>query len=242
MMMKKILKVNDNRKAEKYSGFLAIIISFLVVAAIYTQLDIVPNIDNIHEDLTFLQENFQRLNANTFIWLVNAILIIIFGPFVLITFLPCGRSSSYITAFLISATGIAYLLYAGSGFSIIYIVRELFDNSPEESQFLIPAALNIMITKANLKLIAYTLTGISAIILGLLIVRTGYLPGFIGWMAIIGGLIYTTMSWISLESLIFTAGRILIVLSLLIFGSFLLLRGTTDKKKITDQSLPSPRL
>lgn len=223
---------NANRKVERPAGLLAIIISFFVVAAIFTQMDIEPNIINIHEDLVFLQENIQKLNINAFIWLINSILIIIFGPSVLITFLPHGRSSSYIAAFLISSTGITYLLYAGSGFSIIYLVRELFENSDNESQVLIPVALFILITKTNLQLISYTLAGVSSIILGLLIARTGYLPRFIGWMAIIGGIIYATYGWINLDSLVFTAGRIFFVLSLMIFGSFLLLRGTIDKKKI----------
>jgi len=239
MGKKKKLKANGNRKVEKPSGLLAIIISFLIVAAIYTQLDITPDMANLYDDLGFLQENIQKFHVNTFIWLANAILIIIFGPFVLITFLPHGRSSSYIAAFLISATGITYLLYAGTGFSMIYIVRELYENSSNNSQVLIPVALYILLTKANLQLISYTLTGVSAIILGLLVARTGYLPRFIGWMAIIGGLIYTTYCWISLESLVFTAGRIFIILSLLFFGSFLLLRGTIDKRKITSLQLDS---
>jgi hypothetical protein len=232
MTEKKTLTKNSNRKVERSAGLLAIFISFFVVAAIFTQMDIKPDITNIHEDLVFLQENIQKLNINTFIWFINAILIIIFGPFVLITFLPHGRSSSYIAAFLISATGITYLLYAGSGFSIIYLVRELFVTPEDESQVLIPVALYILITKTNLQLISYTLVGVSSIILGQLIARTGYLPRFIGWMAIIGGLIYAVYGWINLDSLIFTAGRIFFVLSLMIFGSFLLLRGTIDKKKI----------
>jgi len=214
---------------------LAIIISFFVVAAILTQMDIEPELTNIHDDLLFLQENIQKLNVNTFIWFINSILIIILGPFILITFLPHGRSSSYIAAFLISATGITYLLYAGSGFSIIYLIRELLETAEDESQVLIPVALYILITKTNLQLLTYTLAGVSSVILGLLIARTGYLPRFIGWMAIIGGLLYATYGWINVDSLVFTVGRIFFVLSLMIFGSFLLLRGTIDKKKIEDR-------
>lgn len=222
---------NVNRKVERPAGLLAIIISFFVVAAIFTQMDIEPEITNIHDDLLFLQESIQKLNVNTFIWLINSILIIIFGPSILITFLPHGRSSSYIAAFLITATGITYLLYAGAGFSIIYLVRELFENSDNESQLMISVALYLLITKTNLQLISYTLTGVSSIILGQLIARTGYLPRFIGWMAIVCGLIYATYGWIKMDSLVFTAGRILFVLSLMIFGSYLLLRGISVKKK-----------
>jgi hypothetical protein len=222
---------NANRKVERPAGLLAIIISFFVVAAIFTQMDIEPEITNIHEDLLFLQESIQKLNVNAFIWLINSILIIILGPSILITFLPHGRSSSYIAAFLITATGITYLLYAGAGFSIIYLVRELFENSDNESQLMISVALYLLITKTNLQLISYTLTGVSSIILGQLIARTGYLPRFIGWMAIVCGLIYATYGWINMDSLVFTAGRILFVLSLMIFGSYLLLRGLSVKKK-----------
>jgi hypothetical protein len=88
----------------------------------------------------------------------------------------------------------------------------------------------MLINKTNLQLIAYTLTGISSVILGSLIARTGYLPRFIGWMSITGGLVYMVFGWLDTESLIFSAGRVIFVLSLLLFGSFLLLRGTRDKK------------
>ena len=220
---------NANRKVERSVGILAIIITFFIVAAIFTQMDIEPDIKNIHDDLIFLQENIYKLNVNSFIWLINSVLIIIFGPAVMISFLPHAKSSSYIAAFLISATGITCLLYAGSGFSIIFIVREIIENSPDETQLLIPATLNILIIKTNLQLIIYLMVGASSIILGLLIALKGYLPRFIGWVALTGGLIYAIFGCINPESLVFTAGRIIFILSLMLFGSFLLLRGITLK-------------
>lgn len=225
-----------NRKVERPSGLLAIVISFLVIASILTQLDVKPDYSNILEDLSFLDENITRLKINAFIWLINAILIIFLGPSILITFLPHGRSTSYLAAFLISATGILYLFYTGTCFNIIRMVSE-YTASPADSgnNYLPSLAFSMLINKTNLQLIAYTLTGISAVILGSLIARTGYLPRFIGWMSITGGLIYIVFGWLDPESLVFSAGRVIFVLSLLFFGSYLLLRGTIDKKsKITN--------
>jgi MFS family permease len=219
-----------NRKVERPSGLLAIIISFLVIAAILTQLDIKPDYSNILEDLSFLNENITRLKINAFIWLSNAILIIFLGPSVLITFLHHGRSTSYLAAFLISSTGILYLFFTGTCFNIIRLVSE-YAALPENGNNYLPSlAFSMLINKTNLQLIAYTLTGISSVILGSLIARTGYLPRFIGWMSITGGLVYMVFGWLDTESLIFSAGRVIFVLSLLLFGSFLLLRGTRDKK------------
>lgn len=227
---------NGNRKVERPSGLLAIIISFLVIASILTQLDVKPDYSNILEDLSFLNENIIRLKINAFIWLINAILIIFLGPSILITFLPHGRSTSYLAAFLISATGILYLFYAGTSFNIIRMVNT-YANVPDSSNNFLPSlAFSLLINKANLQLIAYTLTGISAVILGSLIARTGYLPRFIGWMSIAGGLVYIVFVWLEPESLLFAAGRVIFVLSLMLFGSFLLLRGTVNKK--SDISTP----
>jgi hypothetical protein len=219
-----------NRKVERPSGLLAIIISFLVIASILTQLDVKPDYSNILEDLSFLDENITRLKINAFIWLINAILIIFLGPSILITFLPHGRSTSYLAAFLISATGILYLFYTGTCFNIIRIVSDYATSPDTGNNFLPSLAFSMLISKTNFQLIAYTLTGISAVILGSLIARTGYLPRFIGWMSITGGLVYMVFGWLDTESLVFSAGRVIFVLSLLLFGSYLLLRGTKDKK------------
>jgi hypothetical protein len=146
------------------------------------------------------------------------------------TFLPHGRSSSFLSAFLISATGILYLLFTANCFNILSVVKEYQALSDTANSFLPSIAFSLLITRINLQLIAYTLTGISAIVLGSLIARTGYLPRFIGWMSIIGGLIYIAFGWFNTESLVFSAGRVIFVLSLLLFGSYLLLRGTINRK------------
>lgn len=221
---------NNNRKIERPSGFLAIIISFLVILSILTQLDIKPNYSNILEDLTFLGENIFRLTINAYIWLINSILIIFLGPSVLMTFLPHGRSSSFLSAFLISSTGIIYLLFTTNCFNILSVVREYEALQDSANSYLPTIAFNLLIARTSLQLIAYTLTGISAIVLGSLIARTGYLPRFIGWLSIIGGLIYIAFGWFNPESLVFAAGRVIFVLSLLLFGSYLLLRGTVNRK------------
>jgi len=230
MSVKKTTALNNNRKVERPSGFLAIIISFLVIMSILTQLDVKPNYSNILEDLSFLGENMIRLKINAYIWLINSILIIFLGPSILMTFLPHGRSSSFLSAFLISATGILYLLFTANCFNILAVVKEYLALPDTANSFLPSIAFSLLITRINLQLIAYTLTGISAIVLGSLIARTGYLPRFIGWMSIIGGLIYIAFGWFNTESLVFSAGRVIFVLSLLLFGSYLLLRGTINRK------------
>jgi hypothetical protein len=230
MKDKKKSAANNNRKIERPSGFLAIIISFLVILSILTQLEIKPDHLNIMEDLTFLGENLFRLTISAYIWLVNSILIIFLGPSVLMTFLPHGRSSSFLSAFLISATGIIYILFTANSFNILTIVREYVALKDTSDSYLPSIAFSLFIARANLQLIAYILTGISAIVLGSLIARTGYLPRFIGWMSILGGLIYIAFGWFDPESIIFTAGRAIFVLSLLLFGSYLLLRGTVNRK------------
>jgi len=231
MATKKILAKNGNRRAEIPAGLVAIFVSFFVVAAIVTHLDIIPDYTNIHEDLSYLGENLNRLTLNTFCWLINSILIILLGAGILISFLPHSRSSSYLAAFLISSTGIVYLFYSINGFNLIYLVNEYLKTPDIESEALTTIALEFLITKSSLQLVAYTLAGISAVILGQFVARTGYLPRFIGWMAILGGLVYATYGWVSLDSIIFSIGRLLFILSLILFGSYLLLRGTIVKKK-----------
>ena len=225
-----IAGIPDRRRGiERLAGIAGLLISFLVVAAIFTGLDIYPERVNIQEDLSYLGENLDRLRINTLVWFINSILIILFGPLILMGFITHGRSSAYLAAFLISATGIIYLFFSLQGFNMIHLVSDQAVNEGVEDGIIGVLVYNILITKINLQLAAYSLSGFSSLILGLLIIRTGLIPKFIGWMAIAGGLIYGGMGWVSTDNLLFTFGRLLFVLSLILLGAILLLRGPRKK-------------
>lgn len=222
----------DRRKGiERLAGLTGLFISFLVVAAIFTGLDLNPEFASIHEDLIYLGENLERLSINTWIWFINAILIILFGPLILMSFIPHGRSTAYLAAFLISTTGILYLVFAVYGYNNIYLVRDYISADGEESEIIASLSYSYLITKMNLQLTAYSMAGLSSVILGILIARTGHIPRFIGWMAIVGGLIYSITGWISTDMLMFTIGRLLFIISLILLGSILLLRGLKKQKQ-----------
>jgi MFS family permease len=222
---------DKKRGVERLAGTVALLISFLVVAGIFTSLDIHPEFTNIHEDLSYLGENMTRLRLNTWIWFVNSILILMLGPLILISFLPYGRSSAYLAAFLISTTGILYINFSINGHDLIFLVTDYLKSAGEETDIMAGIAYKIMVSKTNLQLAAYTLAGLSSMILGLLIASTGHLPRFIGWLAIFGGLIYACFGWISTDHILFTIGRLLFIIALVLLGSFLLLRGLIRKEK-----------
>ena len=102
-------------------------------------------------------------------------------------------------------------------------------SSGQETDYIANTSYFILVSRSNLQLAAYTLVGISSIILGLLIASSGLLPRFIGWVAIFGGLIYASFGWIGIDHILFMVGRLLFLLALIILGSFLLLRGTRKK-------------
>jgi hypothetical protein len=222
---------DKKRGVERLAGTIALLISFLVVAAIFTALDIFPEYANIHEDLSYFGENLDRLQLNTWIWFVNSILIIVFGPLILMSFLPYGRSSSYLAAFLISMTGMLYMFFSIYGHNLIFLVSDYLKSAGSETDIMASLAYKIMITRTNLQLAAYTLAGLSSVILGLLIASTGHLPRFIGWLAIFGGLIYASFGWISMDHIAFTVGRLFFIIALILLGSFLLLRGLVRREK-----------
>ncbi|MBA7551258.1 hypothetical protein ES705_43797 [subsurface metagenome] len=221
-----------SRGVERFAGMTGLLISFLVVTAIFTGLDINPEFAVIHEDLAYLGENLFRLRIDNLVWFINSILIIIFGPLILMSFLSQGRSSAYLAAFLICTTGIIYLIFAVNGFNLIYLIRDYLGAEGSETELLASLSYHILITKTNLQLTAYSLAGISSVIVGLMIVRSGSIPRFIGWVAITGGMIYGCTGWINAESVLFTLGRLLFVLSLILLGAVLLLRGKKKQKDI----------
>ena len=220
---------NKKRGVERLAGTVALLITFLVVAAILTALDIEPDFANIREDLSYLGDNVDRLWLNSIIWFTASVLIVLFGPLILMSFLPYGRSSAYLAAFLISTTGILYIITAVNGLNVIRMVNAYQASSGPESDYLANISFYILVTRSNLQLAAYTLVGISSVILGLLIASSGLLPRGIGWVAIFGGLIYASFGWIGIEHLLFMVGRLMFLLALILLGSFLLLRGTRKK-------------
>jgi hypothetical protein len=222
---------NKKRGVERLAGITALLITFLVVAAILTALDIKPVYDNIHEDLSYLGDNIDRLWLNTIIWFATSILIVLFGPLILMSFLPYGRSSAYLAAFLISTTGLLYIIIAINGLNVIRMVSVYQAAFGQESDYIANISFYILVSRSNLQLAAYTLVGISSIILGLLIASSGLLPRFIGWVAIFGGFIYASFGWIDIDHILFMVGRLLFLLALIILGSFLLLRGTKKKSE-----------
>ena len=220
---------NKKRGVERLAGITALLITFLVVAAILTAIDIKPDYINIHEDLSYLGDNIDRLWLNSIIWFVTSVLIVLFGPLILMSFLPYGRSSAYLDAFLICTTGILDLIIAINGLNMINMVTAYQASSGQETDYIANISYFILVSRSNLQLAAYTLVGISSIILGLLIASSGLLPRFIGWVAIFGGLIYASFGWIGIDHILFMVGRLLFLLALIILGSFLLLRGTRKK-------------
>lgn len=220
---------NKKRGVERLAGITALLIAFMVVAAILTAIDIKPDYINIHEDLSYLEDNIDRIWLNSIIWFVTSILIVFFGPLILMSFLPYGRSSAYLAAFLISTTGILYIIIAINGLNMIRMVTVYQASSGQETDIIASISYFILVSRSNLQLAAYTLVGISSIILGLLIASSGLLPRFIGWVAIFGGLIYASFGWIGIDHILFMVGRLLFLLALIILGCFLLLRGTRKK-------------
>ena len=220
---------NKKRGVERLAGITALLITFLVVAAILTSIDIKPDFINIHEDLSYLGDNIDRLWLNSIIWFVTSVLIVILGPLILMSFLPYGRSSAYLAAFLISTTGLLYIFIAMNGFNMINMVTVYQTSTGQETDSIDNISYFMLVSRTNMQLAAYTLVGISSIILGLLIASSGLLPRFIGWLAIFGGLIYASFGWIDMDDILFIVGRLLFLLALIILGSFLLLRGTRKK-------------
>ena len=123
------------------------------------------------------------------------------------------------------------MIFAVNGHNLIFLVKDYLKLAGDENEIMASLAYQIMVHRTNLQLAAFTLAGLSSLILGLLISSTGHLPRPIGWIAIFGGLIYASFGWISTDNILFTIGRLFFIIALLLLGSFLLLRGLVRKDK-----------
>jgi len=214
------------RPLERLTGLASIIIGILAIAAILTSLDVIPDYSNLTEDVEYLGENLSRLSINTHLWLVNSILIILLGPLVLVSLSPHNRIIPVLCAFMISATGIIYLLYSVYGFNLTQLLEEFTISTEQGKQYFAYSGMNAILIRQKLQLTAFTTGGISAVLVGLYIVRSRKLPVFSGWLVISGGILYGIFGWFSIDNIIFSAGRLVFILCLLIIGSLLLLRGS----------------
>jgi hypothetical protein len=217
--------VKNNRPLERTTGLVLLLIAFLAVVSILTNLDVNPDYTSVREDITYLGENLPRLAVNTYLWLLNGMLVILLGPLLMTVFLPSLRPLPLASAFMISSTGIIYLFYAIHGFSLLQYTRDFMTGTEQATDFLAYFSLNAIIIRQKLQLAAITTSGISTILIGSHIIHLRQLPAFIGWFILIGGLIYAVFSWFGMQNLIFSAGRMIFILSLIISGSYLMLSG-----------------
>jgi hypothetical protein len=224
-MIENNISVAGKRPLEKITGLIILIIAFLAVSAILTDLDVSPEYMSIREDMTYLGENFFRLTVNTYLWFLNAILIILLGPILFIVFPPSRNAALYAGTFMICSTGIIYLFYAINGFNLLQYTRDFQKETGEATDFLAYFSLNSIIIRQKLHLSAFTTSGISTFLIGIHVIKSRHLPVFIGWFVLFGGLIYAIFGWFSMQNLIFSTGRLVFILSLILFGSFLLLSG-----------------
>ena len=229
------INTHSNRPLERTTGLLILIIAFLGVAAILTNLDVVPDYSNISEDLSYLGENQPRFIFNTYLWFVNGILIILLGPFLMSVFLPSRSATLFASTFMISSTGIIYLFYAINGFNLLQYIRDFQTETSQARDFLTYFALNTAIIRQKLHLSAFSTSGISTILIGIHLARSRQLPAIIGWFVLTGGLIYGIFGWFSTQNLIFSAGRLIFILSLIIFGGYLMLSGIKTRPDTQDR-------
>ena len=220
---------NGNRPLERITGLLILVVAFLGITAILTNLDVSPDYLNVRDDITYMGENLFRLNLNTYLWLLNAILIILLGPLLMTIFLPSQNAATYASAFMICSTGILYLFYAINGFNLLQYIRDFQVQTGGATDFLAYFALNTIIIRQKLHLAAYSTSGISTILIGIHIIKSRQMPAFIGWFVMAGGLTYAVFGWFSMQNLVFSSGRLIFILSLIIFGSFLMLSGIKNR-------------
>ena len=223
-------KAYPGRTAERLAGLVSIVIAVLAVATILTSLDVIPDYSNIIEDAEYLGENLSRLSTNTHLWLANAILIILFGPLVLLSLIRHDRIIPVICAFTVSGTGIIYLLFSVYGFNLIELLEEFTESADQVRQYLAYSSMNAILIRQKLQLICFTTAGISAVLVGLYILLSRKLPLFSGWLIICGGVLYGIFGWFSIDNLLFSAGRLIFIISLMIIGSYLLLKGHNPDK------------
>jgi hypothetical protein len=221
-------KAYSSRLAERLAGMVSIVVAVLAVATILTSLDVTPDYSNIIEDAEYLGENLTRLSTNTHLWLANAILIILLGPLVLLSLIRHDRIIPVICAFTVSGTGIIYLLFSIYGFNLIELLEEFTDSTDQIRQYLAYSGMNAILIRQKLQLACFTTAGISAVLVGLYILLSKKLPAFTGGLIIFGGILYGIFGWFSTDNLFFSAGRLIFILSLMIIGSYLLLKGSVD--------------
>ncbi len=216
------------RPLERLTGLASILIGILAIAAILTSLDVIPDYSNLIEDAEYLGENLSRLSLNTHFWLANSILIILLGPLVIVSLSPHNRIIPVLCAFMISTTGILYLLYSVYGFNLSQLLEEFTAGTDQGRQHLAYSCMNAILIRQKLQLTAFTTAGISAVLVGLYILKSRKLPLFSGWLVICGGTLYGIFGWFSIDNIIFAAGRLVFILCLLIIGSLLLLKGSNS--------------
>ncbi len=214
------------RRTQVRAGLLSFLLSAGIITALLTTVDIEPVYEDFSEELNYLINNLDRFQLHSFIWLANSIVIIALAPYLLIAFLPVSRNTPYLVGFLILATGFLYLMSTIHNFTIIQLLQDYQAGGEETARQIISLqVLSTLHLKQNIQMICYTLAGLSAFFLGIFMILNRSVPTYLGILAVPAGVIYGLYGWIDLSSIIFTSGRLLFILSVLILSGHLLFFG-----------------
>lgn len=220
----------------RITGLLTILIGLLAVAAIFTNLDLVPEYDHAAEDTLYLADNLPRLAVNSWTWLANSMMIIIFSPMVYLLFRQGSRLLSLIMACLVFMTGMLYLLYGLRGFELMELAGSFSMLNPDGGGNLETLAVYTLSVRQHLQLAAFTMAGTGAVFFGCYILVHRSLPSFTAILALIGGTLYAVFGWTGRDNLLFSAGRLMFIMNLLVAGSYLLFRGLRTGIRSGDSS------
>lgn len=205
---------------------LTLLLSAGIIAGLLTTVDIEPVYENFSEELIYLINNLERFQLHTFVWLANSIIIIALAPYLLIAFLPVSRNTPYLVGFLILATGFLYLMSTIHGFTMIQSLQDYQESQDETIRQIISLeVLSSFHMRQNIQMICYTLAGLSAFFLGVFMILNRSIPTYLGILAVPAGVVYGLYGWIDLSSIVFTSGRILFILSILILAGHMLFFG-----------------
>lgn len=202
----------------KLTGIIIILVFIMMVVNEISLIPVKTDLHGIHDSLKFIGDNMALYIINSASWLINLVLLIGLSAAFLMTLRNFHNTLAHFIAFGIASTGLTIMVSTAGSLSLINITNEYLQATGIDSDIIAINGLSIAELRKNAMLISYTFFGLSISLLGMYILIIKHVKKWLGWYAILIGLLFAGGGWQDLYGLPFLLVRIIFIVYILIIG------------------------
>jgi hypothetical protein len=217
----------SQRAIERITGGLLIAYMGAVIVAVAARVASNADQEPFRTSLQLIAANRELYLTSLVSNLISNFLLVALAGGLYLTFRPRQRYLALLGASMFLAAGLIWMVSNISGLALAQLAQEFAKAPGSEGDMFAASARAVELTREFAGRTAFTLAALGLLALGGLIAWSKVLPRWLGWLAVVVGVL-TLFIWYEAAAALHRIGGTGYLLWLLLTGGWLLLRGTKD--------------